>query len=66
MAKTTLELDEPLVELDVETEPPDDIELHELLRQLAKKARGRGWDLPKLQDRVYAHFETADEPDAEG
>jgi hypothetical protein len=51
-------------ELAVEEEPPDDIEIHELLAQLAKKARGLGWDLPKLQDRVYAYFETVEETPA--
>ena len=36
----------------------DDIEIHELLRRLAKQARGLGWSIPKLQDEVFAYFET--------
>jgi hypothetical protein len=48
-------------ELEVRAEPPDDIGVHELLAQLAEKARGLGWDLPKLQDEVFAYFETVAE-----
>ncbi len=39
----------------------DNVDIHDLLRQLAKKAQGLGWDLPKLQDEVFAHFDTIDE-----
>lgn len=44
----------------VESEPPDDITIYTLLQDLAKKAKAKGWDLSKLQDEVYAHFETTD------